>query len=247
MLTMDSLKRQKNDPAKIYAKAAASMFKVLEEICEGAIAVDITGHIVWMNEKYQSILQVEDLDAALGEDIEKIIPNSLMHQVIATGRPILLDIMEFGNRSLVVTPAKNVFYCFNAQEGGDVIALYAHAEGLNVRDAAAALEELYCTSTGTSNSQPVPERREAKETQKLQPLSYLDAEHEAVLAVGFDPIDAELLGIGYAKKGIMRGTVAVPVRLEDGSLVGYIGVTEATLPPSFNLQSNVVPLRKNTA
>jgi hypothetical protein len=35
------------------------------------------------------------------------------------------------------------------------------------------------------------------------------------------------LGIGFANKGLMRGTVVVPIRAEDGTLVGYIGATEA--------------------
>ncbi len=37
-----------------------------------------------------------------GLEVEDVIPNSLMRQVVTTGRPILLDIMEFGPRSFVV-------------------------------------------------------------------------------------------------------------------------------------------------
>ena len=76
----------------------------------------------------------------------------------------------------------------------------------------------------------------------MQPLSYLQADHEAVVAVGFDVEVAKALGIGYSPKGLMRGTVAVPVRDEHGQLMGYIGITEATLPPSFT--SNVVKFPK---
>ena len=44
----------------------------------------------------------------------------------------------------------------------------------------------------------------------------------------------------------MRGTVAIPIRLEDGSIAGYVGVTEAKLPTKWHLpaQSNVVRLKK---
>ena len=44
----------------------------------------------------------------------------------------------------------------------------------------------------------------------------------------------------------MRGFVAVPIRLEDGTLAGYIGITEATLPPRWHGIPSpvVVPLRR---
>jgi hypothetical protein len=56
-------------------------------------------------------------------------------------------------------------------------------------------------------------------------------------------------GIGYAGKGLMRGTIAVPIRLEDGTLVGYIGVTEIEkIPSKWQLPvSNVVAIPKRTA
>lgn len=78
-----------------------------------------------------------------------------------------------------------------------------------------------------------------------------NAGHDAVLAVGFDPEDAQTLGIGYAPKGMMRGLVAVPIRLPAGELVGYIGIEEARLPKSFHLsgepETNVVRLPRKTA
>ena len=39
----------------------------------------------------------------------------------------------------------------------------------------------------------------------------------------------------YAPRGTLRGTVAVPIRTKDGMLVGYIGITEAKLPPRWNV------------
>jgi hypothetical protein len=94
------------------------------------------------------------------------------------------------------------------------------------------------TSTGTVS----------KERAGFAPLDYLEPSHEAVEAVGFDPIVAEALGIGYAPKGMLRGTVAVPVRLPDGSLAGYIGITEAKLPTKWHgIDTNVVTFPKKTA
>jgi hypothetical protein len=45
---------------------------------------------------------------------------------------------------------------------------------------------------------------------------------------------------------MMKGYVAIPIRLPAGELTGYIGVTEAKLPKEFHL-SNVVTFPKKTA
>lgn len=143
-----------------------------------------------------------------------------------------------GDRQLAITPGKG-FYCFGAQKGGrDAIALVAHVRDCGMKQAAQELWERYCTPSGKGSSKEevpgtVPQSAEAKETQKFQPLAYLRADHEAVEAVGFDPAIAQRLGIGYAPKGVLRGTVAVPIRDESGELIAYIGITEATLPRSL--------------
>jgi len=72
----------------------------------------------------------------------------------------------------------------------------------------------------------------------------LEFDHVTVEALGLDPDTAETLGIGYARRGLMKGFVAVPVRLPSGELTGYIGITEAKLPKTFHL-SNVVTFPKN--
>jgi hypothetical protein len=81
----------------------------------------------------------------------------------------------------------------------------------------------------------------------LQPLAYLEADHPAVEAAGFNPEEAQAIGIGFAGRGMMRGTVAVPIRDEHGTLLGYIGVTEARCPPKGFFNQNVVPFGKKTA
>lgn len=150
-----------------------------------------------------------------------------------------------GDRALVVTEGKG-FFCFAQKKGGDQIALAAHILELSVKDAAQELAKRAGMVTdredrSTTVSRTVPESEGAGGS-KLSPLSYLEHEHDAVVAIGFDPIVAKDLGIGYAPRGIMRGTVAVPIRDEDGILRGYIGIEEARLPADF--QTNVVPLKR---
>ena len=151
---------------------------------------------------------------------------------------------EGGARTLAITPAKGVFFCFSAKAGGDCIELAAHAKGIAQREAAELIARHFLTPPGREPQRPSP-RPEPEPG--LAPLAYLEADHPAVEAVGFDPETAKALGIGYAGKGMMRGTVAIPVRLEDGTLAGYLGITEAKLPPRFHLTPKVVPFQKKTA
>lgn len=143
-----------------------------------------------------------------------------------------------GERALVVTDQK-AWYCFAAKKGGDQIALVAHIQNSSVKEAAQFLAK----SAGTRTDETVPQEQD--EERILAPLSYLEHDHAAVLAIGFDPELAKALGIGYAPKGLMRGTVAIPVRDEKGVLQGYVGVEDARLPPNF--MSNVVPFGKKSA
>jgi transcriptional regulator with PAS, ATPase and Fis domain len=91
------------DSMAIHRLAMQSLFERLESLCEGAVAVDRQARIVWINEKYLATLGLESVREALGREIEDVIPNSLMREVVGTGQPILLDIMELGGQSLVVT------------------------------------------------------------------------------------------------------------------------------------------------
>lgn len=115
-----------------------------------------------------------------------------------------------GLRALVVTPDKG-FYCFSQKAGGDVIALAAHVRGSSVKEAAEWL--LKPSSEQTMNAQP----------SGLKPLDYLDPTHEKVLAIVSEET-ARFIGMGWSSKGVMRGTVAIPIHDEGGTLIAYVGV-----------------------
>lgn len=151
-----------------------------------------------------------------------------------------------GDRALVVTDGRG-WYCFALKKGGDQISLAAHVLEVSAKDAAgelarrAGIVQVPSTSASTVRKNTVPES-EGGGGSKLQPLSYLEHDHDAVVAVGFDPEFCKEHGIGYAPRGMMRGTIAIPFRDETGALLGYIGVEDAKLPPDF--MTNVVPLRQ---
>jgi transcriptional regulator with PAS, ATPase and Fis domain len=82
--------------------ATRTLLSRFADMCEGAVIVDAEARVVWMNDRYPARLGIVDPAAAIGQPIEQVIPNSLMRQVIETGRPIMLDIMDFGDESFVV-------------------------------------------------------------------------------------------------------------------------------------------------
>lgn len=135
-----------------------------------------------------------------------------------------------GPRTLAVTPSKGAYYCFTDKRGGDAIELVAHINDMSVKEAAGFL----AGSVPEERDKKKGTKSEASEAKGFKPLDYLEPDHEAVAAVGFDPEDAKRLGVGYAPRGVLRGQVAIPVRLSDGTLVGYIGVQEAVLPGSWH-------------
>lgn len=129
-----------------------------------------------------------------------------------------------GDRNLAITPAKQLYFCFSDGKGGDVLSLIAHVQGCSVKEAAQWL---------AGDAPKAKEKKRDEPDKGFKALDYIQHDHEAVLALGFDPNDAERLGIGYAGRGIFRGKVVIPIRLQNGALAGYVAVTECYLPPQF--------------
>ncbi|WP_038796218.1 sigma 54-interacting transcriptional regulator, partial [Burkholderia mallei] len=91
------------DYGDVLRRAAESLFKTFEHSSVGTLIVDKDARVVWINQRYAARFGFADPQQAIGRDCEAVIPHSLMREVVATGRPILLDIMETGREPLVVT------------------------------------------------------------------------------------------------------------------------------------------------
>ncbi|PRH84017.1 sigma-54-dependent Fis family transcriptional regulator [Labrys okinawensis] len=91
------------DDNKSYRRAISELFGQFEALCEGAIGVDKHSRIAWINDPYRELLGIERIVDIVGLDVEDIIPESQLRTVVETGRPILLDIMQFGHRQFVVS------------------------------------------------------------------------------------------------------------------------------------------------
>jgi transcriptional regulator with PAS, ATPase and Fis domain len=76
--------------------AADSMFDAFAQAAMGMLVVDREHRIVWISEGYKSFLPAlgfDDPSQFVGRRVEEVVPNTLMAQVIETGRPILVDLL----------------------------------------------------------------------------------------------------------------------------------------------------------
>ena len=151
-----------------------------------------------------------------------------------------------GPRSLVITPAKQAFYCFVERTGGDVIALAAHIQGQSMKDAAAFLAKKGSPSMAVPST--VPKERIKEDARSLQPLSYLEPGNKKLAKLGLSEDTCKTFGSGYAPKGILRGKFAFPIHDMEGRLIAYGGVEpespEAPIkfPKDFDPQRTVFNL-----
>ena len=135
---------------------------------------------------------------------------------------------EGHERALVITPAKGLWYCFDAKQGGDQIQLTAHLKDVSAKEAA---QWIIGKDSSSHNSQGGNGRAEGPDSKGLTALPYLEADHPAVVALGFDAAIAEALGVGFAPRGTMSGRVLIPLRTPTGTLAGYAGIDFADDAP----------------
>jgi transcriptional regulator with PAS, ATPase and Fis domain len=88
---------------EVLRRAMDSLFKTFENSSEGTVIVDQDARIVWINQRYAARFGYADPRAVIGRDCETVIPNSLMREVVATGKPILLDLLDTAREPLIVT------------------------------------------------------------------------------------------------------------------------------------------------
>jgi DNA primase len=151
-------------------------------------------------------------------------------------------------RTIVLTPARGLFYCFDAKVGGDCIALVQHITGLDAKDAASYLapqEQSRSSQISRTSKATVPQAARAETTapkKEFDPQAFAGklAFSDEVEALGISEEDATRLQIGFT-----RGKVYLPIRNEDGSISGFVGFADGQLkmPPQW-IGTNVVKLKR---
>lgn len=72
-----------------------------DDFYEHTIAADKKGILTWMSEGYCEFLGLTE--SPVGKHITEIIPNSYLPQVIASGKPVLLDVLYIRNQWVLVS------------------------------------------------------------------------------------------------------------------------------------------------
>jgi transcriptional regulator with PAS, ATPase and Fis domain len=86
-----------SDAASILELAARSMFDLFASASEGMLLVDRDARVVWINEQYRRFLPAlgfQREEDFVGHPVSSVIQNTQMHQVLKTGKPILIDLLS---------------------------------------------------------------------------------------------------------------------------------------------------------
>ena len=94
------------DAASILELAARSMFDLFASASEGMLLVDRDARVVWINDQYRRFLPAlgypreEDF---VGHPVSSVVQHTQMHQVLQTGKPILIDLLHNRAGTFVVS------------------------------------------------------------------------------------------------------------------------------------------------
>ena len=94
------------DAAGVLKLAARSMFDLFSTMSEGMMLVDRSGRVVWVNDSYKRFLPALGFTREadfVGRPVEEVVPNTLMRQVLETGKPILVDLLTNKAGTFVVS------------------------------------------------------------------------------------------------------------------------------------------------
>jgi DNA primase len=154
-----------------------------------------------------------------------------------------------GDRVLIVTPAKGLFYCFAKKSGGDVIALTAHIRGTSVKDAAEELSRAFgtvqnSTSTVSKSRATAPQAPEARKQPAFDPEAYaarLDASHASLAPLRLSAETLKAWKAGYSNSGTNRGRLAIALHDRDGNTIGFAGRSLGNEQPTLIIPNGINP------
>jgi len=218
----------KNNKTGLTRDLIEALVPIFDQASAGAISVDTDGQITWINQSYAQLLGIADTSDAIGQDVRRIIPHTRMPEVIETGKPLLLDIMEHQDQQLVVT--RLPFYDDNGKVVGAVaFVLYDDLQPLTPlvskfrrlhQDLAAARKALAKKDRGT--------RYDLADFVGASPAA-LEVKRRARLASARD-VSVLLLGeTGTGKEVLAQAIHAASARAEKA----FVGVNVAAVPENL--------------
>jgi transcriptional regulator with PAS, ATPase and Fis domain len=82
------------------------MFDLFSSMAQGMMLVDRAGRVVWINDSYKRFLPALGFAREqdfVGRPVEEVVPNTLMRQVVESGKPILVDLLTNKAGTFVVS------------------------------------------------------------------------------------------------------------------------------------------------
>ena len=211
----------------IRRRSMQSLFGSLDELCEGTVVVDRNARIVWINERYATRLGAISARDAVGRPIEEVIPNSLMREVVNSGQPILLDLLETNDLTFVVTriPIRD--------DQGAVIG----AAGFALFDQVQSLKPLFAKLESMQREIASGQKRLAEERRPKYTFSHfigaspvcMEVKRQARRAAQLDATVLLLGETGTGKELLAHAIHAASARAEKA----FVGVNVAAIPETL--------------
>jgi len=215
------------DHEQIRRRSMQSLFESLDNLCEGTVVVDRDARIIWINERYAMRLGAISAADAVGRAIEEVIPNSLMREVVNSGQPILLDLLETPDTTFVVTriPLKD--------DQGEVIG----AAGFALFDQVQSLKPLFAKLEGMQRELATAQKRLAEERRPKYTFSNfigaspvcMEVKRQARRAAQLDATVLLLGETGTGKELLAHAIHAASARAGKA----FVGVNVAAIPDTL--------------
>ena len=154
--------------------------------------------------------------------------------------------------------AKNMWHCFSCGAGGNVLDFVVAMESVNIRQAGLLIQKWFGMVSEEKGQLAKEEKKVEKEKKEVKPeqeivnppltfeLKTLDGKHSYLLK------ERELkketikeFGLGYCKRGLMKGRIVIPIDNEKGELVAYAGKYPGD-PPEGELKYKLPPKFKKS-
>ena len=145
------------------------------------------------------------------------------------------DEKHYNKNSFCVSTVKNNWHCFSCGAGGNVLDFVAAMEKVSIREAGLLIQKWFGV-VSEEDKKLVKEKRKIEEPkeEKKEPgevvnppltfeLKTLDPEHPYLKERGLKEETIREFGLGFCKKGLMKGRIVIPIHNENGELVAYVG------------------------